>query len=52
MATATMPLSPIGASKQRLRAVLLLQAVGDAEHAAEVADVLAEDEHVRDRGPS
>ena len=29
------------------QAVLLLQAFGDAEHAAEIADVLAEGEHVR-----
>ena len=33
-------------SKQRLQAVLLLQAVGDAEDAAEIADILAEHQHI------
>ena len=33
-------------------AVLALQAVGDAEHAAEVADVLAHHDHATGRAPS
>ena len=40
------PPSAIGASNTRWRAVLRLQPVGAAEHAAEVADVLAEDHDV------
>ena len=42
----TMPPSEIGVSNTRDRAVLGLQAFGAAEHAAEVADVLAEHHHV------
>ena len=41
-ATPTMPVSEIGVSKQRDDAVFLLQPVGAAKHAAEVADILAE----------
>ena len=42
-ATPMIPPSAIGVSNTRWRAVLRLQPVGAAEHAAEVADVLAED---------
>ena len=42
MATPTMPHSLIGASKQRDLPYLRLQALGAAEHAAEIADILAE----------
>ena len=41
-ATPTIPSSLIGASKQRCVAEPLLQSLRAAEHAAEVADVLAE----------
>ena len=41
-----MPPSPIGRVEAARQAVFLLQAFGDAEHAAEIADVLAEDQHV------
>ena len=51
-ATPTMPPSAIGVSKQRGQAVFLLQAFGGAEHAAEIADVLAEDRARRDRAPA
>jgi hypothetical protein len=44
-AVPTMPLSEIGASNPR-GAVLGLQAFGATEHAAEVADVLAEHHHI------
>ena len=46
IAEPTMPPSEIGASNTRERAVLGLQALGAAEHAAEVAHVLAVDHHV------
>ena len=42
MAAATMPPSRDRRVEAARQAVLLLQAVGDAEHAAEIADVLAE----------
>ena len=45
-AVATMPPSLIGASNARGLAEFLLQAFGDAEHAAEIADVLAEHDDV------
>ena len=45
-ATASMPPSAIGVSNTRVLAVLLLQPVGDAEHAAEEPDILAEDHDV------
>ena len=47
MAAATMPPSAIGVSKQRVRPCFFCKPVGDAEHAAEIADILAEDQHVR-----
>ena len=46
IAMATMPPSAIGASNTRLRAVFLLQALGDPEDAAEIADILAEHDDV------
>ncbi len=51
IAVAMMPPSEIGVSKQRVYAVARLQPVGHAEDAAEIADILAEHEHVRDRPP-
>ena len=42
MATATMPPSPIGVSKQRVRPCFFCSPSVHAEHAAEIADVLAE----------
>jgi hypothetical protein len=47
IAVAVMPFSLIGASKQRLAPYFCLQMFGDFEHAAEIADVFAEREHVR-----
>ena len=46
IAAATMPPSAIGVSNTRVRAVFLLQARGDPEDAAEIADILAEHDDV------
>ena len=46
IAAPTMPSSLIGASKQRLLPYFCLQALGAAEHAAEIADILAEHDDV------
>jgi nicotinic acid phosphoribosyltransferase len=48
MAAPTMPHSLIGASKQRVRRISAA-ARGAAEHAAEIADVLAEHDDVGSR---
>ena len=52
MAAPTMPPSEIGVSKHARLAVLRLQAFGAAEHAAEIADVLAEDDARWGRAPA
>jgi hypothetical protein len=49
MTAPMMPPSAIGASMHAVLAVLALQPVGGAEHAAEVADVLADDHHAGSR---
>ncbi len=47
IAVPMMPASASGVSMHALGAELLVQAGGGAEHAAELADVLAEHDHAR-----